>query len=219
MASIPSFFDYIAPDAIIALSDWADAHRVLTSRSAAEPGPYRSSRTPYLRAIMDDLTTDAVQRIVFKKAAQVGASELGNCWIGYVVDQSPGPMMLVQPTVDLAKRYSKQRIEPLFDESERLRSLVKPARTRNSGNTMLTKEFLGGIDLVMTGANSAVGLRSMPVRYLFLDEVDAYPGDVEGEGDPVALAEARMRTFSFRAKEYLASNSATEGHVADFARI
>jgi len=52
--------------------------------------------------------------------------------------------------------------------------------------------------LVMTGANSAVGLRSMAARYLFLDEVDAYPGDVEGEGDPITLAMARTRTFARR---------------------
>jgi phage terminase large subunit GpA-like protein len=194
----------------MALSEWSDNYRVLTSRSAAEPGPYRTARTPYLRAIMDDLTLDTVQRIIFKKAAQIGASELGNCWIGFVIDQAPGPMMLVQPTVDLAKRYSKQRLDPLFEESDRLRGKIRPARSRDSGNTMLMKEFLGGV-LVITGANSAVGLRSMPVRYLFLDEVDAYPGDVADEGDPVALAEARMRTFSFRAKEFLASTPLLKG--------
>jgi phage terminase large subunit GpA-like protein len=211
MASIPRLFDYVAPDEPVALSDWSDRYRVLTSRSAAEPGPYRTARTPYLRTIMDDLGIGSpVQRVVFKKCGQIGASEIGNCWIGYVVDQAPGPIMLVQPTVDLAKRYSRQRIDPLFDEGDRLRAKIRPARSRDSGNTMLVKEFLGGI-LVITGANSAVGLRSMPVRFLFLDEVDSYPGDVEDEGDPVALAEARMRTFSFRAKEFLASTPLLKG--------
>jgi len=160
---------------------------------------------------MNDLgVTSPIQRVVLKKAAQVGASELGNCWIGYIVDQAPGPTMLVQPTVELAKRYSRQRIDPLLDESEQLRVKVHPARSRDSGNTMLLKEFLGGV-LVITGANSAVGLRSMPVRFLFLDEIDAYPGDIEGEGDPVALAEARARTFSFRAKKLLASTPLIKG--------
>jgi len=190
---------------------WSDAHRVLTTRSAAEAGPYRVSRTPYLREIMDDLSVDSpVQRVVFKKCAQIGASELGNCWLGYLVDQAPGPILLVQPTVELAKRYSKQRIDTLFDSSDRLRDRVKPARARDSGNTVLMKEFAGGV-IVITGANSAVGLRSMPVRFLFLDEVDAYPGDVESEGDPVALAEARSRTFSFRAKKFLASTPLIKG--------
>ena len=95
-----------------------------------------------------------------------------------------------QPTVELAKRFSRQRIDPLLEETPALRERVAPARARDSGNTMLSKEFPGGI-LVLTGANSAVGLRSMTARFLFLDEVDAYPGDVEGEGDPIALAEKR----------------------------
>jgi phage terminase large subunit GpA-like protein len=211
MPAVPSFIDHTLPETNLKLSEWSDTYRVLTSRSAAEPGPYRTSRTPYLRAMMDDLSVSSpVLRIIFKKAAQIGASEVGNCWTGYLVDQAPGPILLVQPTVELAKRYSKQRIDPLFDESERMRSKVRPARARDSGNTMLLKEFLGGV-LIITGANSAVGLRSMPVRYLFLDEVDAYPGDVEGEGDPVILAEARLRTFSYRAKRFITSSPKIKG--------
>jgi phage terminase large subunit GpA-like protein len=116
----------------------------------------------------------------------------------------------VQPSVELAKRFSQQRIDPLIEESASLRAKVAPARSRDSGNTVLSKEFPGGI-LVLTGANSAVGLRSMPVRYLFLDEVDAYPPSADDEGDPVALAEARTRTFSWRRKVFLASTPTIKG--------
>lgn len=201
----------IALPAELPVSDWADRHRMLTSRSSAEPGPYRTSRTPYLKAIMDDLSPfSSVARVVFKKAAQIGASESGNNWIGAIADLAPGPCMVVQPTVELAKRFSQQRIDSLFEESPSLRSKIRPARSKDSGNTILMKEFLGGV-LVLTGANSAVGLRSMPVRYLFLDEVDAYPGDVGDEGDPVALARARARTFSFRAKEFICSTPKLKG--------
>lgn len=212
MADLPEWFlDAVLPENSVPLSEWSDLNRVLTTRSAAEPGPYSTARTPYLRAIMDDLSVGSpTLRVIFKKAAQIGASEVGNCWIGYLVDQAPGPIMMVQPTVELAKRYSKQRIDALFDESELMRSKVRTARSRDSGNTILLKEFDGGL-LIMTGANSAVGLRSMPVRYLFLDEIDAYPGDVEAEGDPVALAEARTRTFSFRAKKFMASTPLIKG--------
>ena len=105
--------------------------------------------------------------------------------------------MLVEPSVELGKRYSRQRIAPMIEDAPILRSKVKDARSRDSGNTLLCKEFPGGI-LVITGANSAAGLRSMPVRYVFLDEVDAYPPDVEGEGDPVDLAIARTRNFANR---------------------
>jgi phage terminase large subunit GpA-like protein len=162
---------------------------------------------------MDCLSpTSPVERVVFMKAAQLGATEMGSNWIGYVIHHAPGPMMAVWPTVEMAKRNSKQRIDPLIEESGVLAELIAPARSRDSGNTILAKEFRGGV-LVMTGANSAVGLRSMPVRYLFLDEVDGYPLDVEGEGDAISLAEARTRTFA-RRKIFIVSTPTIAGASA-----
>jgi phage terminase large subunit GpA-like protein len=186
------------PDPLLTISEWADSYRTLSQRASAEPGLWRTERTPYLREIMDCLSPSSpVETVVLMKGAQIGGTECGNNWIGYIIHQAPGPMLAVQPTVEMAKRNSKQRIDPLIEESEVLRELVSDPRSRDSGNTMLAKEFPGGI-LVMTGANSAVGLRSMAARYLFFDEVDAYPGDVDGEGDPVNLALARTRTFARR---------------------
>ena len=198
------------PDPLLTISQWADKYRKLSQRASAEPGPWRTDRTPYLREIMDCLSpSSTVERVVFMKGAQIGGTECGNNWIGYVIHQSPGPMMAVQPTVEMAKRNSKQRVDPLIEESDVLRDLVQSPRSRDSGNTVLSKEFPGGV-LVMTGANSAVGLRSMAARFLFLDEVDAYPGDVEGEGDPVNLAMARTRTFA-RRKVFLCSTPKITG--------
>jgi len=201
----------LTPDPDLTVSQWADRHRMLSGRASAEPGRYRTARTPYMREIMDRLSPgDEMQRIVFMKAAQVGATEAGNNWIGFAIHQAPGPMLAVQPTVELAKRNSRQRIDPLIDESPDLRERIKPARSRDAGNTMLSKEFAGGI-LIMTGANSAVGLRSTPARYIFLDEVDAYPASADEEGDPVTLAEARSLTFAHRRKVFLVSTPTIRG--------
>jgi phage terminase large subunit GpA-like protein len=193
-----AWFEGLTPDPLLNVSEWADQYRMLSGKSASEPGRWRTSRTPYLKEVMDCLSpTSPIERVVMMKGAQVGGTECGNNWIGYIIHLAPGPMMAVAPTVEMAKRNSKQRIDPLIEESPTLSSLIAPARSRDSGNTILAKEFRGGV-LVLTGANSAVGLRSMPVRYLFLDEVDAYPRDVEGEGDALGLAEARTRTFARR---------------------
>ena len=203
----------LTPDPLLTVSEWSDRHRMLSSKASAEPGRWRTSRTPYLKAIMDCLSpTSPVERVVFMKAAQLGATEMGSNWIGYVIHHAPGPMMAVWPTVEMAKRNSKQRIDPLIEESSALAGLIAPARSRDSGNTILAKEFRGGV-LVMTGANSAVGLRSMPVRYLFLDEVDGYPLDVEGEGNAISLAEARTRTFA-RRKIFIVSTPTISGASA-----
>ena len=205
-----AFDNGLRPDPLLTVSEWADQHRRLSGKGAAEPGQWRTSRTPYLRDVMDCLSPSSpVERVVVMKGAQVGFSECGNNWMGYVIHHAPGPMLAVLPSLDMAKRNSKQRIDPLIEESEILSKLVKPSRSRDSGNTMLTKSFPGGM-LALTGANSAVGLRSMPVRYLFLDEVDGYLGDIGGEGDPVALAEARTRTFA-RRKIFIVSTPTVKG--------
>jgi len=201
----------IRPDPDLTVSQWADAHRKLSSRASAEPGQYRTARTPYLREIMDALSPrHPAQRVTFMKAAQVGATEAGNNWIGFVIHHAPGPMLAVLPTLEMAKRTSRGRIDPLIEDSPALREKVSPARSRDAGNSMLSKEFPGGI-LVLTGANSATGLRSMPARYVFLDEVDAYPASADEEGDPVTLAEARTTTFAHRRKVFMVSTPTIRG--------
>lgn len=198
------------PDPNLLVSEWADKYRSLTLRSSPEPGPWRTRRVPYLKAIMDDLSPSSrVRTVVFMAGAQIGKTECGNNWIGFNIHLAPGPMMCVMPTVDMAKRNSKQRIAPLIEDSSVLRNLVKEARSKDSGNTVLAKEFPNGI-LVMVGANSAKGLRSMSARYLFLDEVDGYPGDVDGEGEPCNLAIVRTTNFP-RAKVLVTSTPVISG--------
>ena len=142
-------------------------------------------------------------RTVFMKPAQIGGSEVLLNMLGYVIHYAPGPVMLVEPTVELAKRFSRQRIAPLIENTSVLVERVSDPRERDSGNTILAKEFPGGV-LVATGANSSVGLRSMPARYLLMDEVDAYPPSASTgaagteEGDPADLAIRRTETFANR---------------------
>lgn len=182
----------------LTVAEWADRYRVLSGKAASEPGPWRTERTPYLREIMEALSVDSeVEEVVLWAGTQLGKSETCNNWIGYSIHHSPGPILLVQPTLDLAKRYSKQRIASLIDSTPVLRDRVQPARARDSGNTLLEKEYDGGI-LVIAGANSAAGLRSMPARDVLFDEVDAYPLSIDDEGDPISIAEKRQDTFARR---------------------
>ena len=200
-----------APDPDFTVTEWADAKRYLSPKGAAEPGKYRSDRTPYLKAIMDALSpSHPAQKIVFPKSAQVGATESGINWIGHVIEVAPGPFLAVQATEITAKRYSRQRIDPMIEASPSIRDLVAPSKSRDSGNTQLEKAFPGG-HLIIAGGNSASGLRSMPMRYIHLDEVDAFKDDLDGEGDPVTLAEARAQTFGRRKKIYLSSTPTIKG--------
>jgi phage terminase large subunit GpA-like protein len=201
----------IRPEPPIPVSNWADRHRILPPTSA-EPGRWRTDRTPYLRAVMDALSTASpYERVVLMKGAQTGGSEAGPNWLGYIIQNAPGIAMLVMPSLDMVRRNTTVRIDPLIEATPALRELVAAPRSRDAGNSLFRKSFPGG-QLVMTGANSAVGLRSTPVRYLFLDEVDGYSGDADGEGDPVDLAIQRTATFRGRRKIYTVSTPTLKGH-------
>ncbi len=127
----------LRPDPRLKVSEWADANRFLSQTASGEPGPWRTERTPYLREIMDCLSPSSpVEKVVFMKGAQIGGTEAGNNWIGYVIHHAPGPMLAVQPTVEMAKRWSKQRISSAdrqhrrFSGSALRRRVQKTAATR-----------------------------------------------------------------------------------------
>jgi phage terminase large subunit GpA-like protein len=206
--------EFLRPAAVQTVTEWAEKNRVLSAKDSAEAGPYRVARTPYAREPQDALSAHSgVEEVVLMWGAQTSKTTIGSNWQGYQIDTNPGPMMIVQPTIDMAKRYSRQRLSPMIDESPVLKRKVRENRSRDEANTTLLKEYTGGF-LAVAGANSAAGLRSMPVRDLFLDEIDGYPLDVDGEGDPCQLAEARQTTFS-RRKRLKTSTPTTK----DFSRI
>lgn len=205
------FLKALLPPPVYSVDQWSDENRILSQKTSSEYGKYKTSRTPYLRDLMIDLSDDSeVQEVIVMKAAQTGFSEMGNNWIGYTIDHSPGPMLCVQPSDKLAARYSKQRIEPMIEDTACLKKKISEKKSRDSGNTILEKDFPGGV-LVFAGANAPSGLRSMPVKKLMLDEIDCYPLDCGGEGDPVKLAEKRQNTFGSKRKRLKISTPTIEG--------
>ncbi len=207
------FLRGLKPDPEMTVSEWADERRILGPTSA-EPGRFRTDRTPYLREIMDRLSSSSpAQRIVFKKSAQVGATESGNNWLGYIIDMAPAPMLYVMPTDAMVKSTSKKRIQPMIDDTPSIQGKIKPSKSRDSSNTMLEKFFEGG-SVAMVGANSPVGLASAAIKFVYLDEVDRFPMDVAGEGSAISLAETRTITFGARKKIFITSTPTREGASA-----
>lgn len=201
--------DGLRPDPSRTIDEWADDFRMLSAKSSAEPGRWRTDRTPFLREIMRELSPQsAAEQVTFMKSAQIGGSELGNNFTGYVIDYAPGPMLIAQGTKPLTQKFAKQRIKPLIRDTPRIAKKVALG-SRSTRQSMFEIEFPGGM-LILTWASSAVNLRSMPIRYLFLDEVDSYKEDVDGEGDPVDLAIQRTATFA-RRKIYVCSTPTIAG--------
>lgn len=209
-----AFWEGLRPDPLLTVSQWADQRRVLSPKASAEHGPWKTARVPYLRRPMDDLSaTTRVREVTLVFGSQMGKSEALNNWKGYVMDIAPGPSMFVQPTIDLAKRYSRTRIQPMIDATPTLREKVADPKSRDSGNTMLMKDFPGG-QLILGGANAAGGLASQPIQNLGGDEIDRWPLDVDEEGNPLEIVEARTRTFGSRKKHAWTSTPGRAGTSA-----
>jgi phage terminase large subunit GpA-like protein len=201
----------LKPEPVVTVDEWANTKRKLSSKGSAEPGQYNVNRVPFLRKIMRVLSMQSgVWKVILMKGTQLGATEVGFNLIGYCMEHFPCPIMYLMPTVQTMERNVKQRINPMIEECPSLLELVGKPRSRDGGNTLAQKDFPGGA-LFLTGANSAAGLSSIPVKVAIPDEVDRYPDDVDDEGDPVSLVIRRMATFGDRKKLFMPSSPTIEG--------
>lgn len=178
----------------LTVSEWADTYRRLSPESSAEPGQWNTTRAEYQREIMNVLNDPRVGSVVLMTSAQIGKTAILENIVGYHIAQDPSPILCLQPTLEMAQAFSKDRLATMLRDTPALQGLVRDPRARDSGNTMLHKTFPGG-HITITGANSPAQLASRPIRIVLCDEVDRYPASAGSEGDPVNLARKRTATF------------------------
>ena len=179
------------------LSSWADAHRIIGDGAGPEPGRWRTGRTPYMRRIMDAVTNPDVREVVMCTGIQLGKTELILNTVCYYMLQEPSPMMLVEPSDELAGDIGSDRIDTMIQASPELRPLFGLAddrqKSRKTGKLKIgIKRFMGGY-LKLTSAASTTGLRSRPIRVVLCDEIDAYPA--RQDGNAVDMAIGRSTNF------------------------
>lgn len=189
----------------LTVSQWAERHRVI--RMGARPGPWKNSVTPYLTEIMDTWALPWVQKVAVCAAAQVGKTEaMYNC-LGFAIDRHPGPAMVIMPDQEMTRRVSKDRIKPMIENSRVLSELLSPDPDDLSKTRI---KFRSGMTVNLSWASSPSLLASMPIEYLFFDEVDKYPEFSGKESDPISLGEARTSTYQWTKKIFMVSTPTTE---------
>ncbi|AIA10287.2 terminase large subunit [Vibrio phage X29] len=207
------FTQKLRPKSRISGSDWADKYRYVAPGTSPEPGPWRTSRVPYLKEPMDCSTDGETEVTVMMCSSQIGKSEYVLNIMGYYADQEPAPQLMLQPTVEAAEAFSKERIDPTFRYSSGLKNKLEEGQdgrgsSRKSSTTIRMKHYPGGY-LALVGANSPAGLASRPIRIILADEVDRY--GFTKEGDPLKLAIQRTTNFHNR-KICLVSTPTISGH-------
>lgn len=198
-----------APRPPVSIAPWAEEHRVLPSSSSSEGGRFRNARVPYLRGIMDALTDPRVPTVVLMKGAQVAGTTAGENWVGWTMDESPAPMLVVWPTEKLLRRWSMTRLDPMIDQTPRLAQLFQRTGLRDSSDALAHKEFPGGTLDLLT-ARSSSDLRSISAGRIWFSEVDNIIAELAEDGDPIELARSRGETY-WDYKEYFESTPTVAG--------
>lgn len=199
--------EYLSPPENITVSEWADKYRIVDAGSSAIPGRWRTEHTPYLKGIMDEFNNYTTEEIVFVKPTQVGGTECLQNMIGFIIQQDPSPTMVVYPTELVAEAVSTNRLQSMIKASPKLASLYKENTSQK-----LELQF-EGMYLALVGSNSPSSLASRPIKYLFLDEVDKYPGASKREAEPISLARERTKTFHNRKIFITSTPTLKTGHI------
>lgn len=199
----------LRPKESISISQWADKHMILPEGSN-EAGKFRTGNVPYQKEIMDAITDPHVIDVTVMSSSQVGKTTIILCGIGYYIEHEPSTQIMVLPTLSLGEKFSKTRLAQMIRDIQVLRDKIAPAKSKDSDNTILFKQYAGGY-IVVSGANSPASLSSMPIRVVWMDEVDRFPDSAGSEGDPVTLAETRSTTF-WNKKHIKTSTPTIAGH-------
>lgn len=200
---IRSALEAAIPQTSLTVSRWAENYRYVSAERSARPGRWSNDLLPFLNEIMDEASNPATNRIIFQKSSQVGGSECLNNILGYRIHIDPTMMMYVAETETKAKAWAFESFDTMVSATPVLSDLVAVNQAQSRENNYRRKKFRGGL-LTIAFASSPAELSSRPVEVICLDEVDAMVAT--NEGNPVALAEARTKTFNETRKIILVSS-------------
>jgi phage terminase large subunit GpA-like protein len=202
----------IAPAPRVLVSEWAAEHRWVAGEASSRPGRWSNELTPYLVEVMDALSfTDPTREVVFKKSAQIGASEVGLNWLGSIVHRTPMPVLVALPKHAAMLEFSDDKIGKLIAATPEVRRRVAVRKTRSAkASSTRVKRFPGGSIRLLNAASSA-DMQSKSARALLCEEVTEYDADVKGLGDPVSALRQRTEGYARERKIYFVSTPGIKG--------
>ena len=198
----------LKPDEQISVSDFAEKH-IYMPENSAYPGLVQLDITPFMKRPLNCLSPgNGIPKIAMVACVQIGKSQMGLIFASAMMKIAPGNTMIVMPRVGDAEDFSTERLTPILKASPELRKLIK-LDGKSSDNKVSKKTYKGGF-IYFAGAQSAASFRSKPIRYLYMDEIDEYPLNVEGQGSPIILGENRTTSYTYNKKIVLTSTPTDE---------
>jgi phage terminase large subunit GpA-like protein len=134
-------------------------------------------------------TNPKFKRVIVVCGSQMAKTESMFNVIGHRLMDDPAPILYIGPTQKLVESYSDGRVMPMLRSTP-----VLWDRLAKGKKNKITEKFISGVRLGFGWAGSATELAGHPAAIVLVDERDRMDA-VKGEGDPVALAEARVATY------------------------
>lgn len=201
----------LAPRKPMTVSQWADAHRVLSSKGSVQAGKWRTDTNPPQREIMDCMSArSTVREVVLMLPIQWGKTEVAINALGYCMDHDPGPVMVCLPGEVGMNKWVAQKLNPMIEESPAVKRVLTSVASRDSANTRTFKDFAGG-QLYIEHAGSPSRLKSTSVRTLIVDEVDEFANNLTGGDDPLEMLNGRTSAFPATFKRLYISTPQIKG--------
>lgn len=201
----------LAPRKPLTVSQWADAHRVLSSKGSTQAGQWRTNTNPPQREPMDCMSArSTVREVVLMWPIQYGKTEVAINALGYCMDHDPGPVMVCLPGEVSMNKWVVQKLNPAIDETLVMKQALTSVASRDSSNTRTFKDFAGG-QLYIEHAGSPSRLKSTTVRTLIVDEVDEFANNLSGGDDPVEMLNGRTSAFPSTFKRLYISTPQIKG--------
>lgn len=196
--NLGKFWDSLRVPEEIRLSDWADEHRLIPPTGGnPEPGRWRTSRTPYLKEILDAASDPNVREMALAFGVQLGKTEVLINVINMHIKHDPKTMLYMSSSESLAEEFGVQRIDQMLYLDKGLRAAFslpdgKDSAKKSGRIKLSSKRFRGGT-LYIGSAHSPNDVLSHPIPILLCDEIDDYP--VTSSGSVVELVLGRSSNF------------------------
>jgi phage terminase large subunit GpA-like protein len=161
-----------APRERLLIDVWADRHRVIARKDAAEPGPWRTDRVPYMRRPLRMMAHPLVREVDLMTASHVAKTETVITAELYFLAEAPGPMLLMMPTVDASVGYNNDWFLPSLRATRPAAALLS-----GSGQDLRNRktDLRNGQLIWWVGSNSEIDRRGKSGKYIVCDEIEAYP--------------------------------------------
>lgn len=176
-------------------SDWVEQNVIM---GKPFPGPYRYSRTPYCREIIDCYSPSHPMRwLAFMKGAQIGASAgILIPILLWMIKNDPSNAYFLVGSPDLIEKAT-EKLDIGIDNAG-LRQYIKPQvqrrKSQKTGDTNSKKEFSGGY-IHIGSANNHKDIRDVSLKYGLFDDFESVKKKSKESGDTRKLLEQRFAAY------------------------